>query len=75
MAGCKANTRGWSRSGTIYTQQTKEERKVANMSTEDKIIADLKANPFVRGKTYRELAAKYNVSQHKVLTIRKTNKL
>ena len=75
MKNCKANTRGWSRSGTIYTQQTEEERKSSGLTVEEKIIEDLKANPFVRGKTYKTLAAKYNVTEHKVLTIRKVNKL
>ena len=79
--GTKVSGRGWTRSGTISEESVVSSNKTSvikskdNMTIEEKVIRDLKSEPFKRGVTYKKIAERYNISQARVLKIRKENEL
>ena len=73
--GTRVLGRGWTRSGTIDEPRVKIEIEAEGLTRNEKIIRDLKSEPFERGVTFKKLSEKYGLSTARIQRIKSENNL
>tara|TARA_R110002074_G_scaffold241146_1_gene412876 strand:- start:318 stop:548 length:231 start_codon:yes stop_codon:yes gene_type:complete len=73
--GARVLGRGWTRSGTIDEPRAKIEIEAEGLTRNEKIIRDLKSEPFERGVTFKKLSEKYGLSTARIQRIKSENNL